>query len=64
MMHRQAADKKLNVSQVVRLTGLSRRALLQIPHELPFLEVKAGEKTIRRYNESDVQRFIQENTRR
>lgn len=62
-MYQQVTEKKLNVSQVIRLTGLTRHVLQSIPYELPFLEVKVGRKTIRRYRESDVNAFIERNTR-
>lgn len=62
-MQQQVTDRKLNVSQVIRLTGLTRKVLQSIPHELPFFELKAGSKTIRRYRESDVNTFLERNTR-
>lgn len=51
----------LSLNAVCKRTGLSRKVILAQP-DLPHLEVVVNGKTVRRFNERDVNRFIEKHT--
>lgn len=60
-MQTNQPDRLISASQAARLLGIDRRTLLDMG--LPHLEIQRHDRVLRRYRESVIKTFVQENSR-
>ncbi len=60
-MQADKPDRLISSYQAARLLGISRRTLITMP--LPHIEIPRRDRVLRRYRESVISAFVQQNSR-